>query len=136
MPAPAPDSFSPYPIRIATSGVHSQERQAGFPGIELLLRSETFGSPAHWAGYYCSALDVLENTLFALDPTSRIVPTTSTRITASITAYSAMSCPSSSAHNLRSVFIISSIETSRLHCRPARRGQLPSTIVFPVVGWK
>src|SRR5215471_1778714 len=31
----------------------------------------------------------------------RIVPTTSTRMTASITAYSAMSCPASSDHRLR-----------------------------------
>src|SRR5580698_8582854 len=39
-----------------------------------------------------------ENTVFALEPISRTVPTTMTRITASITAYSAMSCPSSSRH--------------------------------------
>src|SRR5205823_1946609 len=35
-------------------------------------------------------------TLFAFVPTSRIIPTTITRITASITAYSAMSCAESS----------------------------------------
>src|SRR5256885_10692913 len=34
-------------------------------------------------------------------PTRRIVPTTITRITASITAYSAMSCPLSSLHKYR-----------------------------------
>jgi hypothetical protein len=49
---------------------------------------------------YCIELAVLENTLLALDPIRRIVPTTKTRITASITAYSAMSCPASSTHNL------------------------------------
>ncbi len=38
-----------------------------------------------------------EKTLFAFEPMSRMEPTTITRITASITAYSAMSCPSSSA---------------------------------------
>jgi hypothetical protein len=42
---------------------------------------------------YCMELAAFENALFALLPTRRIVPTTSTRITASITAYSAMSCP-------------------------------------------
>jgi hypothetical protein len=41
-----------------------------------------------------------ENTLLAFDPTSRIVPTTRTRISASITAYSAMSCPFSSVQSL------------------------------------
>src|SRR5271166_6225431 len=42
------------------------------------------------------ALPTCENTLFAFEPMSRIVPTTITRITANITAYSAMSCPLSS----------------------------------------
>src|SRR5262249_36280056 len=41
------------------------------------------------------ALPTEENTLLAFDPIKRIVPTTITRITASITAYSAMSCPCS-----------------------------------------
>jgi hypothetical protein len=40
---------------------------------------------------YCTELATDEKTLFALEPISRIVPTTITRITASITAYSAMS---------------------------------------------
>jgi hypothetical protein len=40
---------------------------------------------------YWMALPTLENTLFAFEPMSRTVPTTITRITASITAYSAMS---------------------------------------------
>jgi hypothetical protein len=46
-------------------------------------------------------LATVENTLFELDPIKRIVPTTITRITASITAYSAMSCPCSSLQSLR-----------------------------------
>jgi hypothetical protein len=50
---------------------------------------------------YCSELATFENALFAFDPINRIVPTTSTRITASITAYSAISCPSSSDQILR-----------------------------------
>ena len=45
-------------------------------------------------------LATAENTLLALEPTRRIVPTTITRITANITAYSAMSWPSSSDHSL------------------------------------
>src|SRR5438445_7498769 len=44
-----------------------------------------------------------EKTLLALEPINLIVPTTRTRITASITAYSAMSCPSSSRHALRKI---------------------------------
>src|ERR1700722_17805324 len=42
-----------------------------------------------------------ENTVLALDPINRTVPTTMTRITASITAYSAISCPLSPLHRLR-----------------------------------
>src|SRR5437870_12524039 len=46
-------------------------------------------------GCYClTELATDENAVLALDPISRIVPTPMTRITASITAYSAMSCPS------------------------------------------
>src|ERR1700731_1795350 len=45
-------------------------------------------------------LAACENALFALEPISRTVPTTSTRITASMTAYSAISWPDSSDHNL------------------------------------
>src|ERR1041385_2325586 len=50
---------------------------------------------------YCKELPTLENTLLALDPIKRMVPTTITRMTASMTAYSAISCPSSSHHSLR-----------------------------------
>ena len=50
---------------------------------------------------YCMELATLEKALLALDPISRIVPTTRTRITASITAYSAISCPESSDQILR-----------------------------------
>src|ERR1700722_984845 len=46
-------------------------------------------------------LAAFENTLFALLPINRIVPTTRTRITASMTAYSAMSWPSSCRQNSR-----------------------------------
>src|SRR5947199_8397232 len=49
----------------------------------------------------CTELATEEKTLFALLPTRRIVPTTITKITASITAYSAMSCPLSSLHKYR-----------------------------------
>ena len=49
------------------------------------------GNPAYW-----SELATLENAVFAFDPIKRTVPTTRTRMTANITAYSAMSCPASS----------------------------------------
>jgi len=51
---------------------------------------------------YLIELAAAEKTLLAFEPMSRIVPTTITRITASMTAYSAMSCPSSSNQSLRS----------------------------------
>jgi hypothetical protein len=43
--------------------------------------------------YWPIELATEENTLFELPPINRIVPTTNTRITANITAYSAMSWP-------------------------------------------
>lgn len=46
------------------------------------------------ADYFIS-LATIENTLLAFPPINRTVPMTMTRITASITAYSAMSWPSS-----------------------------------------
>ena len=45
-------------------------------------------------------LETEENTLLAFVPINRIVATTIVRITASMTAYSAMSCPSSPLHSL------------------------------------
>src|ERR1700686_3681611 len=50
------------------------------------------------ADYWAIWLATAENTLFALPPIRRTVPITITSITASITAYSAMSCPSSLRH--------------------------------------
>jgi hypothetical protein len=52
-------------------------------------------------------LAVDEKALFAWEPTSRIVPTTRTKITARMTAYSAMSWPSSDQ------------TTSSRFCKPA-----------------
>jgi hypothetical protein len=51
---------------------------------------------------YLIELAVAEKTLLAFEPMSRIVPTTITRMTKSITAYSAMSCPLSS-HAMRCI---------------------------------
>lgn len=52
-------------------------------------------------------LPTLENTLPALEPIKRTVPTTMTRMTASIMEYSAMSCPSWFAQSLlRTQFIV------------------------------
>ncbi len=55
---------------------------------------------------YCSELATLENALLALDPIKRTVPTTRTKITANMTAYSAISWPDSSDHSLRIKFDI------------------------------
>ena len=60
------------------------------------------------------ALPTLENTLFALVPMSRTVPTTITRITASMTAYSAISCPLSSFHRLCNIFATGSVSWKNL----------------------
>jgi hypothetical protein len=56
---------------------------------------------------YLIELATEENTLLALEPISRMVPTTITKITASITAYSAMSCPCSSRQRLITLSLIS-----------------------------
>ena len=56
---------------------------------------------------YCTELATEEKTLLALEPISRMVPTTITKITASITAYSAISCPCCSDHSLRRKSVIS-----------------------------
>jgi len=64
-----------------------------------IQQGESLGSPPpHWI-----ELAADENTLFAFEPTNRIVPTTRTRITANITAYSAMSWPSSSRHMFQNI---------------------------------
>ena len=53
------------------------------------------GQPSYWI-----ELATLENTVLEFEPIKRTVPTTRTRITANITAYSAMSCPESSDQSL------------------------------------
>lgn len=55
-----------------------------------------------------------ENTLLAPAPMSRIVPTTIARITASMTAYSAMSWPSSSPKSLMNRLVIVDLVTERI----------------------
>ena len=55
-------------------------------------------------------LPTLENTLLEFAPINRIVPITMTRTTASITAYSATSCPSSLSHSLRTMPVIGFID--------------------------
>src|SRR5208337_1647682 len=54
-----------------------------------------------WNRGYCIELATVENALLALPPIRRTVPITNTRMTASMTAYSAMSCPFSSWQTLR-----------------------------------
>ena len=55
-------------------------------------------------------LAAVEKTLSAFEPTNRRVPMTTTRIAASITAYSAMSCPSLHDQNVSSLFNIKTSE--------------------------
>jgi hypothetical protein len=61
--------------------------------MPVVLCVENFG--------YLIELAVAEKMLFALDPIKRTVPTTIRRMTATITAYSAMSWPLSSRKSLR-----------------------------------
>jgi hypothetical protein len=68
--------------------------------VSLLENSER-GRPTPGTRDYCRELATLENALFAFDPIKRTVPTTKTKITANMTAYSAMSCPSSWDQSLR-----------------------------------
>ena len=64
-----------------------------------LPAGEPLGSPPpHWI-----ELAAEEKAVLALEPTNRIVPTTRTRITANITAYSAMSWPSSPRHMFQNI---------------------------------
>jgi hypothetical protein len=56
--------------------------------------------------YWPIELATAEKTLLAFPPINRRVPTTITKMTASITAYSAISWPSSSDHNLERPCII------------------------------
>ena len=72
------------------------------------------------SGYCPIELAVAENTLFALPPINRIVPTTNTKMTASITAYSAISCPSSCDQSLRRKSVMSAppCEAFRLYTSP------------------
>jgi len=61
----------------------------GMTGPVSVMAMETRTAPQP---RYCEMeLAVAENALFALAPIKRMVPTTKTRITANITAYSAMS---------------------------------------------
>jgi hypothetical protein len=54
------------------------------------------------------ALPTEEKTLLAFDPIKRIVPTTTARTTANMTAYSATSCPSSASNLHKASFIVPS----------------------------
>src|SRR5438046_3743675 len=56
----------------------------------------SFLGDAGFVRCYWSVLEREEKALLACEPTRRMMPTTNTKITASITAYSAISCPLSS----------------------------------------
>src|SRR5580698_9357688 len=72
----------------------------GIPAYTLEPRDERASGSPTLSPYWLMELATLEKTLLELEPISRIVPTTITRITASITAYSAMSWPSSCDQSL------------------------------------
>src|SRR5258708_23175050 len=84
--------------------------------------TSTLASPD--AGYLIE-LATEENTLLALEPMRRMVPTTITRITASITAYSAMSCPCSSRHRLTTLCLIDIV------CPPSHPCGLSLALSYP-----
>ncbi len=80
-------------------------RRADVPAHAYQMRATRAG-PSRFEPGYWMALLTDEKTLLALLPIRRIVPTTITRITASITAYSAISWPSSSCHKLHTMLIM------------------------------
>ena len=65
--------------------------------------------------------------MLALDPMSRTVPTTMTRITANMTAYSAISCPFCSHQSLRTSSIDCSLNFVFLSDRAGTCSQLHET---------
>src|SRR5438552_7363085 len=75
-----------------------------------------------------------EKALLAFEPTRRIVPTTKTKITASITAYSAMSCPLSSlkiwGRILISLQFLSVVKTRTLGWQPTFGSRTLNLIVL------
>ena len=77
-----------FPVsRLLASVVGESVPGHNFRTLRALAGGKTF------SGYCPIELAVAENTLFALPPINRSVPTTITKMTASITAYSAISCP-------------------------------------------
>jgi hypothetical protein len=83
--------------------------------------------------HYWIELATLENTVFALLPTKRIVPTAITRITASMTAYSAMSWPSSASHSLPRKFAYSYLNTA--DCSSAAKPENYGKPVWVTMSW-
>jgi hypothetical protein len=70
-------------------------------GVIGAYQSRSLRQNAALRAPYWMELATEEKALLAFEPMSRTVPTTSTRMTASITAYSAISCPFSSVRSLR-----------------------------------
>src|SRR6476660_280710 len=97
-------------------------------------------------GTYWIELATSEKMLFDLPPINFTVPTTMTKITASMTAYSAMSCAESSAHNCprkaqssaicRSSFLVRFPQAKKATARSGnfarRTGQRQDAKVLPV----
>ena len=76
--------------------VHDREAAVSELNEQVVPRERT--APGFVASYWI-ALPTCEKTVLALEPIRRTVPTTITKMTASMTAYSAMSCPCSSCQS-------------------------------------
>lgn len=92
---PTDPVFSPAADVGRSKNLTTTTHQAAFPK----RTNDTLSG--HW-----TELATCEKTVFALEPIRRTVPTTITRMTANMTAYSAMSCPFSSRSNLWIVWLI------------------------------
>jgi len=97
-PRPAPTTVG---TRSEAGGTRRESVYAYTPIIFVEMRmSSSVRSYCDDSAVYWSELATLENAVLAFVPINLMVPTTRTRITASITAYSAISWPSSSDHIL------------------------------------
>ncbi len=86
--------------------------------------------PAAARNPYWIELATEEKALFAFDPTKRIVPTTRTKITASITAYSAHHNPGHSASFSSAQFLIQTIRDFRGEQRFRGLTKNPHNVLF------
>ena len=93
-----------FPTRATNKQAGDLSQQPSVSGFEISLCGPRRDSNDARV-YYWIALPTCENTVLAFVPIKRTVPITITRITASMTAYSAMSWPCSSFHTLFRKFL-------------------------------